>query len=276
MAKTDLNTMVRRAKRDPLSPLIDRYLLERTTVPLPHVTPPRPRLPGQLSPSDMRCLRRSAFKFMDAPQKRKRTPEQKIVFAVGDWYHWGWYGIFLHMEQVLGPDVFRVVGIERRARIKRFRMSGHLDVHVEIHGVPYIIDVKSCNDREFTERMHVRSPKDQHRKQLIRYLRAKKIKHGIIMYHNKNDQRWKVFEVPFDAELWLQTEKWLVKINRQLDAGKVPPRHDDCMPGTFMAKDCPYSHLCYKGSKPVGKSRVRALLYEGKPSAQEMWEANNG
>lgn len=272
-----LKSMVKSAKdgSDPLSPLIDEYFLTRPGrhklyVPSPDVD--ADFRSGRFSPSssgDSKCIRAAAFQFVATSKKVKRDPEKELIFATGDALHLMWYGIFLDMQKVLGKERFEVVKIEGWVSLPELFFGGRFDILVRINGKLYIVDFKSINDAGFTRVMHGRGPNLDNRDQLIRYMRLKKVPLGILMYLNKNDSRWKVFVVEYrdHKDVWIKTVGWVKRAIGYLERQEVPPKHSECERDSSMARQCPFSYLCYAKKS---KEDLHKLMYGGK-GYQEFW-----
>src|SRR6202035_3917213 len=136
---------VRNKEIDPISPLIDDYLLRRDTAPLRLITyevplVQRKRPPGRLSPSGIGgCIRKSAFSFVGMPGKRQVNLDGELIMEQGTWIHHKWQAIFKDMELVLGSDRFRVIEIEGEVRIPKYFIAGSFDIHIYIQGFGEII-----------------------------------------------------------------------------------------------------------------------------------------
>lgn len=136
---------------EPLTEAIETYLVKR-----PHAKRrlrrhvismvDRPRPGGRLSPSSIGgCKRHAVLSFLGVQGQRKIDTDLEMIFEDGNWRHHKWQALMLDMERVLGKKHFRVVSFEGRAVYEGLFIAGHLDVHVIIRGVHYIIDIKGIN-----------------------------------------------------------------------------------------------------------------------------------
>lgn len=263
------------APPDPLTPLIEKYFFirqssaERAISEAMSVVPPH-RAIGRFSPSSMgHCHRKDAFAYMGVRGKKpKLTTEQELIFEIGTWTHRMWQMFFRDMEKVLGSNVFRVIAIEGFCKVDQFHIAGRCDVHASIKGMPYIIDIKTIRDSGFQEIMTSSTPYKDHVEQLTRYMYARKIVYGILLYLNKNDQRYKIFQVNFDKTIWTASAKWANTTLNYLRQEMLPPRSEECSPDNAMGKNCAWCTLCWEKQR---KTQIRKL-YEGKPTADEIWE----
>src|SRR4051812_24849656 len=179
-------------EQDPLTPLIDEYLIERDSSPtrLTHYNVPlvaRGRPGGRLSPSSIGgCRRQAAFKFLGVDGTRKLDPESELIFDDGNWIHHKWQARFRDMEAVLGAKRFKVLGIEKGITIPDLYIAGSYDALIKINGKRYMIDFKSINSHGFGYVYREHKPKDAHIKQLITYCVAKNCKRGMLVYDCKD------------------------------------------------------------------------------------------
>lgn len=281
MAPRGLNQMLKASKRpsDPLSGLIDQYFLTRTEQ-APVVVPSTPhvRAGGRFTPSSCgdpdKCMRASVFAYMQVPKTYRRDAEQELIFLTGDYAHMMWFNLFTHMEQVLGSDVFQVVGIEQLTARRSLYLAGWYDIHVRINGVDYLVDFKTINSRGFAHLLNTRAPNRGNVGQLVRYLHCKKIQRGILMYLNKDTCQWKIFTIKASAhkEVWSYTVQWIRKAIRYMERQKLPPMHEDCTKGSRMAKGCGWAHLCY-GPNPVSPEEA---AYAHGASYKDLWQQTTG
>ena len=72
----------------------------------------------------------------------------------------------------------------------------------------------SINDRGFKQLLT--EPKTDHYLQLQIYLNLLNLKHGIVLYENKNDQQVKCFEVVKNTEVWSQILERCERIRRMI------------------------------------------------------------
>jgi hypothetical protein len=258
MTEKLLAAMVKRMKKrgsDPLRPLLDEYLLERTRTKHRHVTTPMamepPKRPaGRISPSQLcGCERAAIFKFVGAEGRRKVNPDQELVFDDGNWRHLKWQAMFRDMEAVLGPDRISVLGVEMPVLFPEMYIAGTLDVLVDIpeDGTEHrwVIDIKGINRRGFDWICHQNEPVAHHVKQLVSYEKSANCGDGFIWYECKDTQRTKAFIVRHDDEAWTEVESWCGSVLSLLSREMLPDVHPECDRGTFRFSKCPYSSLCF-------------------------------
>jgi hypothetical protein len=263
--KTDvgiLHSLIRNAKakeKDPLTPLIDEYLIKRDlpkyqsrrvpVLEIPVIDRARPM--GRLSPSSMcGCQRETIFRFTGVSGSRRRiNPDMELIFDDGKWRHhkWGW--IFKDMEAVLGKHRFRLIELEGRCLYPDMFIAGHLDalIRIKVDGewVRYIVDFKGANNWAFENVFRKGAPIDKHIYQLATYCMMRKIDRGILLYDNKNDQRYKVFPILMEAKHTAEILAWAREVIDSMEDEVLPPLDPECKGGTFLYERCRYTPLCY-------------------------------
>lgn len=262
-----ISRLIKSRKQDLFTPLYDEYLLCRDQSPNRldtyvvdlHENSFRP--PGRLSPSSIgTCKRKALFSFVAIKGAKIIDPVTQRIFDRGDWVHHEWKAICLDMEQVLGPDRFKVLAIEKKAVIKRLFIRGALDILVSINGnEPEIIDVKTQNERNYNYKA-TNGPDESHIRQITTYLRSQKLQRGLLLNDDKNTQNHRIDVIEFDQDVWNKIVRWCNDVLSYITDRKLPPRHEDCEKGSWMARNCPYSKFCYGG---MDKSELRDMCYEG-------------
>lgn len=277
-----LANLVKRAKerqKDPLTPLIDEYLLVRDKSEERYFKLPidsmeeRPRPPGRISPSAIGgCKKAAVFKFIGAKGVRTVGPELQMIFDDGNIRHAKWDWMFLDMQAVLGEERFKVVNIEQDVMYPRLYIAGSLDAVVAIEGKKWVVDFKGANLFTWNDVYMRDEPKAAHVWQLLSYMKARKIRRGILIYENKNDQKFRCFVIEFDPEEWKEVKRWSSSVINYLERNRLPPRHEECEKGSKMAQDCFFSKWCY-GSANVRQQEQRA--YKDFPGIEEQWRRGN-
>lgn len=264
-----------RVEADPLTPLIDRYYMER------HRSArrlrkfnvdmlDRPRPAGRLSPSKIcGCERQAAFVFVGMPGRGIKDPEQEAVFEDGKWRHLKWDAIFLDMQLVLGSKKFAVVSIEEYVEVPKLFIAGHLDAVIKINGEKWVVDFKGINSWGFERVFREHEPHEAHVLQLICYMRARRIPRGMILYDHKDKNLTKIFAVRFTQAQWSEVNEWCERVLRKLVKEDLPPMSLDCQSGNFLFEKCPFSYVCY-GRK--SHEQIRRRMYRDFDSIEGMWE----
>lgn len=265
------------ADRDPLSPLIDDYLLQRE---LPknrskriteYIVPLRESLrpPGRFSPSSIGgCMRRAAFVFVGMSGQRRIDPDLEMIFEDGKWRHHRYQAMFLDMQSVLGRKAFKVHSIEETVAIPSLHVSGSLDALVEIEKQKIVVDFKGANEWSWKYIHDNQRPKEEHRWQLMTYMRARKIKRGVLLYENKGSQERQCFYFDFSGDDWAEIKEWVVEVTLFMDRRDLPPRHADCSNGLYMGGKCPFRKHCWGDATD---DEVTELAYVDFVSMKDSW-----
>lgn len=246
------------AEHNPLTAMIDEYLIKRdlpkyrkrrvALLEIPVVDRARPL--GRFSPSSMcGCKREAIFRFTGVKGRRRVNPDMELIFEDGKWRHhkWGW--MLKDMEAVLGRHRFRVLEIEGRCLYPEMFIAGHLDALIMIkeNGVweTYVIDFKGANNWAFETVFRGGKPIDKHVYQLATYCMVREVDKGILIYDNKNDQRYKVFPIKITPEQLSEIRQWTREVVDLMEDEELPPIDPDCKGGTFLYERCRYTPLCY-------------------------------
>lgn len=284
MAKDDSKVLARLLKHmkareeDPLTPLIDEYFLLRGKAPQRYAgnvdLSPRPRPGGRLSPSSIcGCERQAMFKFVGMPGRTRIDPDTEEIFDDGDWRHLKWQARFHDMEAVLGSDVFEVIGIEDHVTYPKLFIAGSLDAHIIINGdYECIIDFKGINSYGFRWLVDNNQPKEEHIFQLICYMRMKKVRTGILLYENKDNQQRRVCIIRFDKEKWGYVQRWCARVIREMEERELPDKHMDCTKGHFLWTRCAFADHCF-GDRSA--EQVRRQAYRNFPGVAEAHARGN-
>lgn len=277
MTSNVLSTIIKNIKQtdDPLSPLIDQYMLKRDKSPTrywdaPESVEDRYRPGGRLSPSSIcGCKRQAVFKFTGARGRKIIEPETETIFDDGKWRHLRLDWQLHDMEAVLGRDVLRVISIEEFVSFEELRIAGSLDAAISIYGYPYVIDFKGINNLGFEWIQRRREPKQAHVRQLISYMRLRRIKRGILWYENKNNGHTLIFMVDFTAKMWKEVKEWCEDVIDDMERERLPLRHSECKKGRFNFGRCPYADTCF-GNKT--DAQIERETYKSFTSVEDLWQ----
>lgn len=258
---------------DPLRPVLDAYMIERDRAPERYRgtfdLKPRPRPPGRLSPSSLGgCEREAAFRFLGVKGVRRLDPDQQLIFDDGEWRHRRWQATFKDMELVLGKERFEVLSIEQRVSYHRLYIDGSLDAVLRINGKRWVVDIKGINEAGWSFIHNNNKPLQKHVRQIISYMRARRVPRGLIWYEAKSSQMTLAFVVELDNEAWQDVESWCLSVVDYIERRKLPPKHSDCRHGTIYYQRCPFSKLCF-GTKPI--ERIERRIFRDFEGIEEHW-----
>lgn len=267
---------------DPLTPLIDEYIIKRKKKKYQHLlltefkldVQERPRPGGRLSPSSLcGCERQAQLKFLGVQGRKKTDPEQELIFIDGHWRHHKWDFIFLEMERILGSERFRVLHIEHPMVIDDLYVAGHLDIEIEIKVGKkwrrYVVDFKGSNNFAFEKAYRDRAADPTYIKQLMTYMKGRKCKRGILLYDSKDKNRFYVFAYKMEESIWGEVTNWCRKVIEQTEEQKLAPKHKDCHNGNFLYGRCPFAGLCFGGESD---RQIQRKVYRGFPGVAKLWK----
>lgn len=124
------------------------------------------------------CARRFVYLMGGVEIVPDVGPQLRRIFDNGDSVH----------ERIV--KYFREANIllatEERILSKPVPISGYIDAIVELDATPFIVEIKSINDRGFEARKQMQKPKDDHYKQIQLYMHVRGIHQGLVWYENKN------------------------------------------------------------------------------------------
>ncbi len=264
-------------QRDPLTPMVDRYLIERRNSRRRLLTytidvPERPRYAGRLSPSSIAgCQRKAVFNFLGAEKVNRVDPDTELIFEDGNWRHHKWQCMFRDMTKVLGKERFQLLSIEKKVLIPELYVCGRYDALIKINGKKYVVDFKGIRDYGFQYVYREHKPKEEHVKQLLTYCVARNVRRGILLYDNKDNQSFKCYVIEWDEDVWGEVERWCQKVIASLNRRQLPARHPGCSAGTFLFEHCVYAPICY-GKYRDDPERIRRMVFRDFEGIDEAWK----
>lgn len=273
-------------EEDPLTPLVDEYMLKRDKPEFRKLRIgevkvdllPRVRPPGRLSPSKIcGCERQAVFAFLGVKGATRVDPELENVAESGTWLHLKWGFRFQDMERVLGSDRFQCLSLEESISIPSLLVAGSLDtvLYLKIRNRmrKVVLDVKTITRRGFDWIYQKREPKEAHVKQLLAYMKAKRIRRGILLYECRDDGRFYCFYVEFGKEEWVEVSEWCKRIISKMEKQELPRMHPECEHGKFLYDTCPWRQLCW--GRKTNDDKVERQVYEGFPGVEILWQRGN-
>lgn len=179
-----------------------------------------------------KCGRAIFFKF-------KKVPREEIdanilrMFDHGDHIHQ------LIMKPLLSIREIHVVASEVNIPPQEL-ISGRSDAIISDGTDLYVLDIKSMNSNVFR---NLKMPKEENIDQIQLYMHFFKIKKGILLYVNKDNQDLKEFVLdynPLRAENLLEDLKIL---KTKIDSDIVPSRIPD-YPSEWQCQYCQFRDIC--------------------------------
>lgn len=146
--------------------------------------------PSSLGIKHGQCARRNAYLLMGA-EKQDRTPPRVLrVFANGHAVHDRWQK---HLHK-MGIEFEDEVVID----FSDPPIAGHCDGIYTWKGKRILLEIKSCSPEVFANRLKWKKPKDEHFDQANIYAYVLGLDTIHVLYEDKGNQEFKIFEVPAD------------------------------------------------------------------------------
>lgn len=177
-----------------------------------------------------RCPRAVWFAFKKYPKKPKDARVQRI-FEHGDHTHMRLMAALFSLGLVTAVEV----NIPDREVI-----HGRADAIVSIGGEPYVVELKSVGSYKFKKN----EADSDHIKQLQLYLHFFKIKKGILLYENKDNQELMEFVLEYDPELVRKILSDLEKLKKQVESSELPEIPQNLE--DWRCAYCDYAESCKK------------------------------
>jgi CRISPR/Cas system-associated exonuclease Cas4 (RecB family) len=133
-------------------------------------------------------------------QEREFQPERKRIFMVGNLVHEHIQHLLKARENKDFRLVFNEKGVTIRDDQSPVYITGRVDtLIVPFQNDPYILEFKSVGEAAFRKKVQIQL---SHKYQTMLYMHAENLKRGFVVYVNKNDMQVKVFELPYDEEVF--------------------------------------------------------------------------
>ena len=187
-----------------------------------------------------KCPRAVFFRFKNAPREAIDARIMRI-FEHGEHMHRNIFNILYRLR----------IGVTTEIPIPSQEIiSGRADAILCINNENYVLDIKSMNSMIFR---NLQQPKEENVFQLQLYLHYFKIKKGILLYIDKDQQEIKEFFVDYDPEL---VEGILEKFNvlkGQVETNTIPARLAE-YPKNWQCNYCQFKDICKKENRTYGVS----------------------
>lgn len=201
-----------------------------------------------------KCQRATFFKFKKAPRK-EMEPRILRMFDHGDYIHQ------LIMKALIGTRAIHVVSAEV-SMPPREMISGRADAILSVNNELYVLDIKSMNSMVFR---NLTAPKEENLYQLQLYLHYFKIKKGILLYVDKDQQELKEFIVDYDEELCKRLIDDFENLKSKIEENIIPPVLPD-YPNNWQCSYCPFREICDRaGKEEINWKDFKKQLSEGDP-----------
>ena len=194
--------------------------------------------PGWFHPSSFfnKCDAKLMWAFLGIEPKGVQEPRTQRIFDAGHGRDAFWKGYLRDsgLSLIIGDD-------ERKCVIPELRIRGELDdiIRHPILERSAVFEFKTMNSSQFKA---LNGPLEYHVVQAHCYMVAKRIWDSVICYECKDCQETKMFNAPFDAELWRikvveRIQRILALIKARQTAERTPQIPD---------RDCQFYWMCYQ------------------------------
>jgi len=182
-----------------------------------------------------KCPRAVFFKFKNAPRE-KMDPRILRIYERGEHLHRNIFNILYRLK----------IGVTTEVPIPNQELvAGRADAILCINNENYVLDIKSINSMVFK---NLREPKLENVYQIQLYLHYFRIKKGILLYIDKDQQDMKEFLVDYDPNLVQNILKEFMILKEKIEKNIVPERLSD-YPQNWQCQYCQFKKICELAGK---------------------------
>lgn len=204
-----------------LTEIIDKFYLEQQ----------RSREQNHFYITDVgKCPRAVFFKFKNVPREKMDARILRI-FERGESMH----GNLINTLIRLGIVVAAEIKIPEQEII-----SGRADVILSLNNELYVLDIKSMNSMIFR---NLTEPKPENLQQVQLYLHYFKIKKGILLYIDKDQQNIKEFVFDYDENLVKSLLQGFESLKTKIDNNLIPSKLAE-WPNNWQCRYCQFKDIC--------------------------------
>jgi len=178
-----------------------------------------------------KCARAIYYSWKKLPRKAKDARVLRLMD----------HGDYTHMRIM---SVLFSLGLVKATEITipaQEIIHGRADAIVNIEGQPVVVEIKSINSYGFK---CLDNPKKEHICQLQLYLHYFKIKEGILIYENKDNQDLREFKLEYDEKLAKQLIEDFHILKHLIDNNILPPVPPEIQ--EWECQYCDYAEECKK------------------------------
>lgn len=179
-----------------------------------------------------KCMRRAVYLLRGVPKEAVHDHRVLRIFALGHSIH--------ERIQTTLADAGVLIEEEVEIEYEDPPIRGHADGVLVLpwNGKKILLEIKSCNDNTYINRLKFKKGKDEHFEQANIYAYILDIETIWIMYENKNNQEYEIFEHKTDRKKAEKViDRW-AKAYRVFKEGNIPVR-----PYKPTSKACTYCDL---------------------------------
>jgi len=177
-----------------------------------------------------KCPRAVFFKFKNAPREKMDARILRI-FERGESMHRNLINTLIRLGIVVAAEI----KIPEQEII-----SGRADVILSLNNELYVLDIKSINSMIFRT---LTEPKQENLYQVQLYLHYFKIKKGVLLYVDKDQQNIKEFVFNYDSKLVKSLLDGFQELKTKIDSDTIPQRLLD-WPENWQCKYCQFKDVC--------------------------------
>ncbi|MEM4703410.1 MAG: CRISPR-associated protein Cas4 [Candidatus Pacearchaeota archaeon] len=177
-----------------------------------------------------KCPRAIWFSLKNYP---KRPVEARVlrIFEHGDYTHMRIMGALFSLGLVKAVEI----SIPENEFI-----HGRADAILTLNNEPHVLEIKSINSTKFKNK----EPEKDHVFQIQLYMHFFKLRKGILIYENKDNQELKEYLIEYDEKLANDLLYKFKKIKEDVDKNIVPEIPKDIE--DWRCEYCPYIESCEK------------------------------
>lgn len=191
--------------------------------------------PSSLGISHGKCARRAVYLMQGVAKGGDIPPRLQRIFDNGHAVHARLQGYMEAMDIEMESEV--------KVATEEPPIRGHCDGVMLWNGVRYAVEIKSCNDNVFVNRVKFKKPKDEHVQQVNIYAHALGIEKILVIYENKDTQELLVYEIDTDhVKAQKQIDKWHAQWLCLKD-GELPKR--PYKPASPTCAQCDLKDYCF-------------------------------
>jgi CRISPR-associated protein Cas4 len=185
-----------------------------------------------------KCPRAIWFAMKDYPKKATDARTHRI-FEHGDHTHMRIMGVLFSLGLATAVEV----GIPESEVI-----HGRADAIVSVKGEPYVVELKSVNSFKFRKG----EADADHLKQLQLYMHFFKIKKGLLIYENKDNQELKEFLVEYNEDFAKKILESFEQLKENVVKNIIPPVPEGIE--HWRCEYCPYLESCENAVSEDGEA----------------------
>jgi CRISPR-associated exonuclease Cas4 len=167
--------------------------------------------------------------------------EKSGIFKIGELFH-DFLTEALKMSEDLKVETEKPIMLAIKYNDRWIRLSGRIDAVLDLNGEKFIVEVKSIGRRP-------NEPLDHHVMQIQPYMLALGTEKAVVVYLDKTDLTWCVFEVYFNPDLLEKMIERTITLDKALMENKAPTAEP-----SWECKYCEFWERCNqkKGEKYEG------------------------